>query len=68
MKATAIGFEYLTVLEGVVVVEREVLDHEVLLMEDIYIPMGWAVWGKTSQQCAVLDFTPDLEDLYRAKG
>lgn len=46
MKATAVVFKYLTVLEGIVVVEREVLDQELLLVEDIYFPMGWAVWAR----------------------
>lgn len=68
MKATAIVFKYLTVLEGIVVVEREVLDQELLLMEDLCFPVGWAVWGKTSQQCPALDFTSDMKDLYRVKG
>lgn len=42
LKATAVVFKYLTVLEGIVVAERRVLDQELLLMEEIYFPMGWA--------------------------
>lgn len=68
MKATAIVFKYLTVLEGTVVAEREVLDQELLLMENIYFPMGWAVWDKISQQYPALDFTSGLEDLYRVNS
>lgn len=68
LKATAIVFKYLTVLEGIVAAEKEVLDQELLLLEGVCFPMGWAVWGKTSQQFPALDFTADLEDLYRAKG
>lgn len=68
MKAIAIVFKYLTVLEGIIVVEREVLDQELLLMESIYFPMGWAVWGKTSLQYPALDFTSDLEDFYRVNS
>lgn len=49
---------------GIVVAERQVLDRELLLMEDVYFPMGWAAWGQISQQCPALDFRPDPEDLY----
>lgn len=40
---------------GTVVAERQVLDRELLLMEDIYFHMGWTAWGQISQQCPALD-------------
>lgn len=49
---------------GIVAAERQLLDCELLLMEDVYFHMGWAAWGQISQQRLALDFKPDLEDLY----
>lgn len=31
---------------GIVVAERQVLGWELLLMEDIYFPGGWAAWAR----------------------
>lgn len=63
LKAPAFVYEYLSVLDRPVVVKRQVLDWELLLLEDICVHMedvGWAAWGQISQPCLALAFEPDL--------
>lgn len=48
---------------GTVVIERQVLVWELLLVEGIYFHtdgMGWAAWGQIPQLCLGLVFKPDL--------